>query len=169
MISDIPGVGQIIASDSGNFFMFVILCGGFNVAWIIGFSKVLRLLRNSMRLRIIAALAITVLVASAQVVMPSIDRDALERSRPRDVPKNAVHVGGAVGLWEQCTYDPTRNVDTCRIWYRGGEIKESGEFVPYDGGSPARADELEIIDSQNEPDRIGLRNGRILIPEVRTK
>jgi len=167
MISMIPGVGQFMATDAGNFFNFVVLCGGLNALLILGASKVLHLLRDSMRLRVVAAVVTTVLVARAQLIMPRIDRDALERSTPRDVPRDVVHVGGAVGWWQHCTYDSARNFDTCRIWNRGGLILEDGEFVPHDGGAPARTDELEITDSRYGPYEVRLCNGRILIPKAR--
>lgn len=166
-ISMIPGVGQVMATEASNFFMSVVLCGGLNTALILGAPKVLHLLRSNPRLRTIGAVAVAVLVAGAQLIMPSIDRDALERSRPRDVPKDAVHVGGAIGWWQDCTYNPARNVDSCSIWNRGGLILDNGDFVPYDGGSPASSDELKITDSQSGPDRIDLQNGRILIPKAR--
>jgi hypothetical protein len=99
--------------------------------------------------------------------MPRLDLDALERSRPQEVSQNAIHVGGAIGWWQHYAYDPAQNVDICRIWNRGGLILEDGEFVPYDSGSPAKTDELHIVDSETGPDRIALRNGRILIPKAR--
>ncbi len=106
-----------------------------------------------------------VLVAAA-LVMPIVDRDALERSRPNNVPKAVVHVGGSIGCWQLRTYNSTRHMDQCQIWYRGGATREEGEFIPYDGGAPATADQLQIVDI-HEVDAVGLRNGRILIPKSR--
>jgi hypothetical protein len=167
MASRIPGVGQIIATDAGNFFMFVVLCSGLNVALILGASKVLRLLRNNMRLRITVAAVITALVAGAQVLMPSIDRDALERSRPRNVSKDAIHVGGAVGWWEWCSYDPKEDMDHCQIFNRGGGVIWNEVFLPYDGGKAAKGPELQV-DGESRivgPQYVCLKNGRILIPK----
>jgi hypothetical protein len=92
-----PGVGHLVATESGNFFLFVVVCGGLNGILILGAPKVLRLLRGSARLRVTTAITIVVLVAGAQVIMPSVDRDALERSRPAEVLKDAVHVGSPIG------------------------------------------------------------------------
>jgi hypothetical protein len=163
----IPGVDKIMATEGGNFFIFVVICGGLNAAFILGASRVLRLLRDSERVRAITVVVAAVLVSAAQMAMPSIDRDALERSRPPNVRKEAVHVGPAIGWWQYCIYDPEQDADTCRIWNRGGLILEEGEFVPYDGGSSAKADALQISDVNSGPDRIGLLNGRILIPKTR--
>jgi hypothetical protein len=96
-ISMVPGVGHLVATESGNFFLFVVVCGGLNGILILGAPKVLRLLRGSARLRVTTAITIVVLVAGAQVIMPSVDRDALERSRPAEVLKDAVHVGSPIG------------------------------------------------------------------------
>jgi len=166
-LSLIPGIDKITATEGGNFFMFVVLCGGLNAVLILGASKAFRLLRDSVHVRIITVVIAAALVSAAQIIMPSLDRDALERSRPRNVPKGAAHVGPAIGWWQYCVYDPERNMDTCRIWNRGGLILEEGEFVPYDGGSPAKAETLQISDVISGPDRIALRNGRILIPKSR--
>src|SRR5258708_5532303 len=45
-VSLIPGIDKITATEGGNFFMFVVLCGGLNAILILGASKVLRLLRD---------------------------------------------------------------------------------------------------------------------------
>ena len=161
-----PSTGRVLATDAGNFFFFVVVCGGLNSILILGIFRALRWMRSSVRHRIVIATTVVVLVAAAQLVMPIIDRDALERSRPHNVPKAAVHVGGSIGCWQHCTYDSTRHVDQCEVWYRGGDTREEGEFVPYDGGAPATDAELQIVDI-NEMDAIGLRNGRILIPKAR--
>src|SRR5579872_2911176 len=166
-VSLIPGIDKIMATEGGNFFMFVVVCGGINAAFILGASRVLRFLRDSARVRAITVVVAAVLVSAAQITMPIIDRDALERSRPSNIRKDAVHVGPAIGWWQYCMYDPEQNVDTCRIWNRGGLILEEGEFVPYDGGSPAKAHALQISDANSGPDRISLLNGRILIPKTR--
>lgn len=44
---------------------------------------------------------------------------------------------------------------------------EEGEFVPYDGGYSASAEQLHIVEGISGPDRISLQNGRILIPKAR--
>lgn len=166
-MSVIPGVGRVMATEGANFLMFVVLCGGINAALILGASKVTRWLRNSARRCMVVAITIIALVGAAQVIMPIVDRDALDRSRPRDVPKDAVHVGGAIGWWQHCTYDPVRRVDDCLIWNRGGLVLEEGEFVAYDGRGPATIDQLQIAESNGSPQVIALRNGRLLIPKSR--
>jgi len=166
-ISMIPGVGHSMANEAANAFMFVIVCGGLNTVLILGARRVSHSLLSSPRLGLMTAAAVAILIAAAQLVMPSIDRDALERSRPRDVPKEAVHVGGAVGWWQHCTYDPVLDMDDCQIWNRKGVALESGQFVPYDGGNAVNSEELQITDTQSGPDRIELKNGRILIPQAR--
>jgi hypothetical protein len=166
-ISTIPAVGKIIATEGGNFLMFVVVCGGLNAALILGASKVLRLMRESLLTRMLILTVVAALVGVVQVVMPHIQRDALERSRPQNVSKDAVHVGGAIGWWQYCTYDPVREVDICHIWNRGGLVLEEGTFVPYDGGPPSKTDALQIADVNNGPSEIDLRNGRILIPKAR--
>jgi hypothetical protein len=166
-LSVIPGVGRVMATEGANFLMFVVLCGGINAALILRPSRVIHWFRNCPRGRLIVSATIVALVGAAQVIMPIVDRDALERSRPRDVPKDAVHVGGAIGWWQHCTYDPARRVDDCLIWNRGGLVLEEGEFVAYDQGGPATIDQLQIADSNGSPQIIALRNGRLLIPKGR--
>lgn len=58
-------------------------------------------------------------------------------------------------------------MDSCHIWNRGGLILAEGEIVAYDGGQPAKADELLISDAESGPDRVSLQNSRILIPKAR--
>lgn len=166
-ISAIPGVDRIMATEGGNFLMFVVVCGGLNTTLILGISKVRRLMRESLFACLMTLTVAAALVALAQLVMPEIQRDALERSRPQNVPKDAVHVGGAIGWWQYCAYDPARDVDICHIWNRGGLVLEEGVFVPYDGGRPAKNDTLQIADVNNGPSEIDLRDGRILIPKAR--
>lgn len=166
-LSVIPRLGNIITTEGGNFFLFVVVCGSLNGALIVGDSRVWRLLRYSARFRAIAAVCVVILVGGVQAIMPGVERDALERSRPRNVSRDAVHVGGAIGWWANCTCDPQGKSDTCSIWNRGGVVLEQGEFVPYDGGSPARTDALEISQLRSGPDIVGLRNGRILLPKAR--
>ncbi|HEX5226213.1 MAG TPA: hypothetical protein VFW44_00820 [Bryobacteraceae bacterium] len=166
-ISLVPGIDKITVTEGANFFTFVILCGGLNAALILGPVNVLRLLRARVQIRVVAAISAVLLVAIVQVIGPKLDRDALERSRPQNVPKDAVHVGPAIGWWQHCTYDSERNVNNCYIWNRGGLILAEGEFVAYDGGGPAKTDELLISDAESGPDRVSLQNGRILIPKAR--
>jgi len=165
--SVIPGLDKIMATEGGNFFMFVVVCGGLNAIVILGAPKTLRLLRDSVRVRTVVLVIAAALVSAAQIVMPSLDRDALERSRPRNVPKGATHVGPAIGWWQYCTYDPERDADTCHIWNRGGLILEEGEFVSYDGGPAAKADALQISDVNCGTNCVSLQTGRILIPKSR--
>ena len=167
IISRIPGVAQLVTTEAGNFFMFVLLCGGLNFAWILGPRRVMHLLRSSARLRITAVVAIVILVAGSQLIMPSIDGNALERSRPRNVPKDAVHVGGTVGWWELCSYDSNEDMNYCQIFNRGGDVIWNEVFLPYDGGKAAKGAELQV-DGESRiagPQYVCLKNGRILLPK----
>lgn len=166
-ISLVPGIDKLTVTEGANFFASVIVCGGLNAALILGPVKVLRLLRARLQIRVIAVVCVVLLVAMVQVIGPRLDRDALERSRPQNVPKDAIHVGPAIGWWQHCTYDSESNVNRCHIWNRGGLILAEGEFVPSDAGGPAKTDELLISDAESGPDRVSLQNGRILIPKAR--
>ena len=95
--------------------------------------------RGSAKRPIFTAITVVALVGAAQGLMPLVDSDAVERSRPRNVPKEALPVGGALRWWQHCEYDSKRQVDDCQIWNRGGVMLEQGEFVPYDGGAVGRA------------------------------
>jgi hypothetical protein len=104
----------------------VILCGGLNAALILGPATVLRLLRAQVQIRVIATISAVLLVAIVQIIGPKLERDGLERRRPQNVPKDAVHVGPAIGWWQHCAYDSERNVNSCNIWNRGGLISCRG-------------------------------------------
>ena len=166
-ISFVPGMDKLLISEGSNFLMSVVICGGLNAALILGPSRVVRLLRNSSGARLIILSSVVILVRAAQAIMPSVEKDALERSRPHNVPKDAVHVGPAVGWWQYCVYDRAQDVDKCHTWNRGGLVLEEGEFVPYDDGVAATSGELRIGDINSGPDRVELQNGRILIPKAR--
>ncbi|MEO8658950.1 MAG: hypothetical protein ABI693_10795 [Bryobacteraceae bacterium] len=163
----IPGLDHIVPLEAANFIMFVVICGGLNAALILGRSRVVAWFQSSVYKSLALAAAVAAVTLAVQLIMPVVDRDALERSRPQNVLKDAVYVGPAVGWWEHCAYLPAQRIDQCRIWnYRGG-ILEEGEFVPYDQGAPATSDQLRIVDGGSGPDRIVLRNGRTLIPKSR--
>jgi len=163
MSSGVPELGHVLATDGGNFFMSVILCGGINAVIILGVSRVFRWLRGSAVRGFACLTTLGVLTIVAQLFMPFVQRDALERSRPQVVPKDAVHVSGVIGWWQLCDYDAVRNVNTCRIWNRRGLILEEGEFVPYDGGETPTAGQLQIEESNSTPQVIALKNGRFLM------
>lgn len=129
--------------------------------------KVWALARQSMRVWL-AMLSIAVaLVAIVQAVMPAVRADAVERSRPKNVPQDAVHVGGFMGRWDRCEYDPTNDVNICKVWNRGGMLLADGVYVPYDRGPAAKGDTLRLVGGYNGEVVIHLRNGRILILESR--
>lgn len=166
-ISTIPGVGRVLLTEGGNFLMFVVVCGGLNMALIIGASRVSCWLRsNALHLYAVAA-AVVFLVVGAQLTMPMVNRGAIEYHRPQNVPKDAVYVVTSMGFWQHCRYDSGRQIDQCRIWNRSGLVLVEGDFVPYDGGLPATQDQLQIVDAESGPDRIALRNNRMLIPKSR--
>lgn len=166
-ISAIPGVARVLPTEGGNFLMFVVICGGLNMALIIGVSRVSHGLRSNPLHRFPVAAAVVFLVVGAQLIMPMVNRAAIEHHRPPNVPKDAVYVVTSLGFWQHCTYDSGRRIDQCQIWNRVGAVLVEDDFVPYDGGLPATQDQLQIVDAESGPDRIALRNNRILIPKSR--
>lgn len=120
LIALIPGIGEavlryLLATESGNFFMFVIVCCGFNTILIAGFSEVYDRWQDSATFRRTVILTVALLVGGVPFIMPMVDRDALERRRPQNIPKTAVGIGGFHDRWQQCVYDSTRNVNLCQI------------------------------------------------------
>jgi hypothetical protein len=90
--------------------------------------------------------------------------------RPEGVSVNAIFVRGSkIGWWQQCTPAKAGQGVHCRIWNGAGLVLEDEEFLPYDGGSPAEAEELKISPDSTfpGPDRVFLTNGRILLPRSR--
>ena len=90
--------------------------------------------------------------------------------RPKDVPAGAVLVlGGKTDWWQQCTASGQGKPVHCRIWNQVGGVLEDEDFLPYDGGPTPKADELKIDPNPTfaGPDRIYLRNNRILLPKSR--
>ncbi len=160
----IPGVSELLATEGGNFFMGVVICGGLNAAWILGRAQVWELLRRSPVARFATLGVAIALVAVVQAVMPAIRLDAMERSRPKNVPKAAVQRSGLSGVWQHCEYDGGRDVNVCHIWNRGGMVLVEGVFVAYDRGPAVKADQLKVVDGLGVSDCILLANGRLLIP-----
>ena len=94
----------------------------------------------------------------------------VEERRPSSVPKDAVFVQGAMGgWWEHCDAGAKDEAgeNHCVIYNWKGELLYDEPFLPYDGGARASAEELTIpSESPNSgPDRIALKNGRVLIPK----
>jgi hypothetical protein len=91
--------------------------------------------------------------------------------RPAEVPSDATYVaGGKVGgWWQQCSAATGGQPVHCRIWNGAGLILVDEEFLPYDGGAPPAAEELMISADPTfpGPDRIILKNGRVLLPRSR--
>jgi hypothetical protein len=91
----------------------------------------------------------------------------VEEGRPTNAPKDATYVKGALGgWWQHCTLGTVRAENHCMIYNWKGEPLYDEAFIPYDGGAAASAEELEIPsrNPNSGPDRIALKNGRILIP-----
>lgn len=84
--SSIPLIDHAIteAGWAFNFFLFEALSADLNAALIIGFSTIQKWL--NMRKTILSILVIAGLTSAAQAIMPKIENDAIERSRPRNVP-----------------------------------------------------------------------------------
>lgn len=112
----------------------------------------------------ITAVAIAVLLVGVYVYWGS-----RPPTRPSSVAANAVYVRGAkTGWWQTCDRN-NRGEVFCTISNAGGVVIQEGKFLPYDGGVSPAQEEL-CIDASHRwtgPDRICLRNGRILIPESR--
>jgi hypothetical protein len=88
-------------------------------------------------------------------------------ARPSSVPRDSIYVvGGKVGWWQHCSFDPKQDVDHCQIFNLGGESLYDEVFLPYDGGKAAEEAELSIVGNSDlaGPQYVCLRNGRILIP-----
>ena len=78
----VPAADQTIPFEAMNFLLFVIVCGGLNAALLIGIRKVF-LWFTAARYRLVELVALVILLTgAAQVIMPRIDQNALERSRP---------------------------------------------------------------------------------------
>jgi hypothetical protein len=93
-----------------------------------------------------------------------------EMVRPEGVSADAVFVrGGKVGWWQQCTLPTGGQAVHCRIWNGAGLVLEDEEFLPYDEGARPGAEELMISADPTfpGPDRIILKNGRVLLPRSR--
>jgi hypothetical protein len=93
-----------------------------------------------------------------------------EANRPKDVASDAVFVRGAkIGWWQKCAASENGQPVQCTIWNGAGSVLETGAFLPYDGGAPPTTEELKIDSDPTfpGPDRIVLRNGRILLPSSR--
>ncbi len=91
-----------------------------------------------------------------------------EADRPANVTQGAAFVRGAkVGWWQHCRTGSESEKTQCTIWNAGGQVLYEGAFVPYDEGPNPTATDLEIPTDPKYPgpDRVCLRNGRILIPE----
>jgi hypothetical protein len=89
---------------------------------------------------------------------------------PAGVPSSATRISVVKGyIWQYCVYDDQQVVDRCSIYHYDGDPIRSEVFVPYDGGAPVSASELQIAEHPvfSDVDRIYLRNGRILIPASR--
>ena len=159
-------VFKILGDDAGNFFVWGIICGGLNVVIIVGISRVWGWWRRSLNFRIGVVTSIVALLGVAHFVGPIIEKDARERRRPQNIPREAVGLGGMGEWWQFCTYDSARHMNLCRTWNGDGVILKDGEFVPYDGGPPATTDELQIVDDPRSGlDTVVLQDGRILIPK----
>ena len=64
-LSLIPGFDKILATEGGNFFMFVVVCGGLNIALVLGPLKVWRLIRERAAIRALIAIIAMVLIGVA--------------------------------------------------------------------------------------------------------
>ena len=127
-----------LTTEGWNFFLFVILCAGLNGVWIVGISRVVRWFRGGWQRTLVVTASMIALVVAAEIAMPMVNRDAVERRRPQNVPEDAAHLSS--GFWQRCPYHPATDVGSCEIWFPNGQVSEEGEFAPYDGGVVAASD-----------------------------
>ena len=120
--SQIPFIDHalVVTADAFNFFLFVVVSAGLNAGLIVGISTVRRWFE--LRTTLVATCVTVLLLVAVQVIMPRVDKDALERRHPKNVPNAAVYTGPAIGWWQLCTYDSLAQTDHCQIWNRGGDI-----------------------------------------------
>ena len=93
-------------------------------------------------------------------------------ARPEGVQPEAIYVAGGKlgGWWQECTRPNTGTAVYCRIWNGAGLVLADEEFLPYDGGATPAVDELRVSTDPGVPggpDRVFLRNGRVLLPRSR--
>ena len=112
--------------------------------------------------RILTTISCTVALFS------SLGLGGCKRVRPANAPRDSVYVeGGEAGWWQHCSYDPSQDIDHCQVFNLGGAVLYDEVFLPYDGGTAAKASELNIDGSSNlsGPNIVCLKNSRILIPK----
>ena len=155
-------VGEQVAFDIVN--AATLLIGvTINAILIAGIGRFAIWVRKSPAVSLSVSFALTTAVFLSMVMAyPRIQAEASERRRPVNVPRSAVAWGS--WAWHWCEIVPGTNVDHCIIWDRSGTVRYDEEFVPADGGPPAREAELVIVETGGADDQIGLSNGRVLWP-----
>jgi len=156
-------VGEQVAFDIVN--VATLLIGvTINAILIAGVGRFISWVRRSPAVSLSVSFAlITAVFLGLVVAYPRIQAEASERRRPGNVPRNAVAWGS--WAWHWCEFVPETSVDHCIIWDRSGAVRYDEEFVPADGGPPAREAELVIVETGGADDQIGLSNGRVLWPK----
>jgi hypothetical protein len=157
-----PIVGEQVAFDIVN--VATLLIGvSINAILVAGIDRFVNWVRRSPAVSLSVSLALTMAVFLGMVVAyPRIQAEASERRRPANVPRSAVAWGS--WAWHWCEFVAETNVDHCIVWDRRGNVRYDEEFVPADGGPPARQAELVIVETGGADDQIGLSNGRVLWP-----
>jgi hypothetical protein len=164
----VAGLAAMVApnyiGEAMTFFVLVVLCGGANAYLLMRLFRY-KLGRNGVRI-VVATGAIFAVVVQTTAAQRA--KAAMDYHWPTNVPKTAFLVPNWSGGWfQQCAYDAVSQTDHCRIWNFRGLILYNEQFVPYDAGAAAPTDQLVIVDRGSGPDRVTLKNGRILIPKSR--
>lgn len=94
---------------------------------------------------------------------------ACRQERPAGVPQRAIFIpAGKGGFWQACRFEERQRTDHCQIYNKGGQVLYDETFIPLDEGEVAGAMDLVIAQYDQPPhggpDRICLKNGRVLIP-----
>jgi hypothetical protein len=93
-------------------------------------------------------------------------------NRPSTVPADAVWI--SVGpdrenvVWQRC--EAQANKIDCWIWNGGGEVLESGIFLPLDGQPAPDSATVRLIEREkagSPTSQVELVSGRILVPEAK--
>lgn len=163
LVGQLPAaIGAIAPRLIGEFvsyLVFVVLSGDAN-AYIL-----MRVFGYRPSRRLIAVLAAIgcVIAIAAQLTAVVCARAAMNYHWPANVPKAAVLIPNmSGGSYQTCDFEADGQKAHCRIWNFGGETLYDEEFVPLDSQRSITAHQLRIVDQASGPDRVTLKNGRVL-------
>lgn len=85
--------------------------------------------------------------------------------RPSNVPADALRIQGAdTQWWIRCWREAEAN--WCHVFNAAGVTLHNEVFLPYDGGSPLAAHDLDIDPMRSDSGHVWMKNGRILLPST---